>query len=157
MKTIERLISEHPFFAGLDPQYVSLIAGCGKNVRFLPRQYLLKEGSPADSFYLIRTGEVSIESYAPGHGPLIIRKAEAESIVGFSWLFEPFRVIFDARALTEVSAVHLDGACLRQKAESDHELGYVLMKRFAHMMLHLLQVTRLQALDIYGAEAKGLV
>ena len=47
-------------------------------------------------------------------------------------------------------AIALDGKCLRVKCESDHDLGYELLKRFAHIMEQRLEATRLQLLDIYG-------
>ncbi|MDZ7343567.1 MAG: Crp/Fnr family transcriptional regulator, partial [candidate division KSB1 bacterium] len=34
--------------------------------------------------------------------------------------------------------------------EEDHDLGYELLKRFAHIIEQRLQSTRLQLLDIYG-------
>ena len=43
-----------------------------------------------------------------------------------------------------------DGSCLRGKCETDHELGYQLMRRFAASLLERLQATRLQLLDVYG-------
>ena len=65
-------------------------------------------------------------------------------------MFPPYRNNFDSLALTDVSAVALDGECLRGKAEADHELGYQLMKRFAQVMLNRLQATRLQVMDVYA-------
>ncbi len=47
-------------------------------------------------------------------------------------------------------ATSFDGACLRGKSESDHELGYELMSRFAQVMIERLQSTRLRLLDVYG-------
>ncbi|MCS6830989.1 MAG: Crp/Fnr family transcriptional regulator, partial [bacterium] len=32
MRTLETVLSEHPFFANLEPRYVQLIAGCASNV-----------------------------------------------------------------------------------------------------------------------------
>jgi hypothetical protein len=51
--------------------------------------------------------------------------------------------------------VLFDGTCLRDKAESDHDLGYELMKRFAARMVERLQATRLQLLDVYGHGTAG--
>ena len=46
--------------------------------------------------------------------------------------------------------IAFDGACLRGKVEQDHELGYLLMKRFAANVVDRLQATRMQLLDVYG-------
>ena len=61
MEGLERIIKEHPFFAGLDLGFCALICGCAKNVRYEAGQYLFHEGEPANEFYLIRHGRVSLE------------------------------------------------------------------------------------------------
>lgn len=152
-KNIKDLLSETDFFAGMAPPYLELLAGCGKLVHFKAGEFLTREGDPADSFYLLRKGEVSIESAVPGK-VLTVSKAGPNDVVGFSWLFPPFRNAFDARAIDGVNAIHLDGKCLRQKAEDDHQLGYEFMKRFAEIILQRMQATRRQMLDIYHHPAK---
>ena len=67
-----------------------------------------------------------------------------------SWLFEPYRWQFDARAQELTRVVRFDGACLREKCEADHELGYQLMRRFAASLTERLQATRLQLLTYTG-------
>ena len=47
-------------------------------------------------------------------------------------------------------AIAFDGACLRTKCESDPAFGYMLIKRFAAVMMDRMQATRLQLLDMYG-------
>ena len=59
----------------------------------------------------------------------------------------------DGRAVEPCRLVTFDGACLRQKCEADHELGYQLMTRFAAKVIDRLQTTRLQLLDVYGRTA----
>ncbi len=71
----------------------------------------------------------------PTRGAVVIETLEAGEVVGWSWLFAPYRWHFDARALSLVRATSFDGACLRGKAESDPKLGYALMSRFAQVMI----------------------
>ena len=61
MRTIAEYLPQHPFFAGLDESVASLVAGCAVNVHFRPGQHLFPEGEPADAFYVIRHGRVSLE------------------------------------------------------------------------------------------------
>ena len=60
----------------------------------------------------------------PARGPVTIETIEAGEVLGWSWLFPPYRWHFDARALSVVRATGFDGACLREKCESDPALGY---------------------------------
>ena len=150
MRTLDQLISESPIFAGMEPSHLELIAGCARNQHVEAYTLLLREGEPADVFYLIRRGIVALEVHAPGRGPLLIETLQAGDVVGWSWLFPPYRWQLDGRATERCELVAFDGACLRGKAEEDHELGYQLMKRFAANVVDRLQATRMQLLDVYG-------
>ncbi len=150
MKSLDEIVAESPVFAGLDRDHLELIAGCARNTGFEAGQYLFHENDPADSFYLVRRGRVLLETFVPGRGALTVETVDEGDVVGWSWLFPPYRWHFDARALDLVRAVVFDGACLRGKCDDDHTLGYELLGRFSPVMLERLQATRLQLLDVYG-------
>jgi CRP-like cAMP-binding protein len=150
METIDAVLRDVPVFAGLAPEQLGLIAGCGSNVRFAEGEVLFREGDPADTFYVLRHGSVALETFVPARGAITIETLEAGEVVGWSWLFRPYRWHFDARALSLVRATAFDGACLRGKCEDDPRLGYELMSRFAQVLIERLQWTRLRLLDVYG-------
>jgi CRP-like cAMP-binding protein len=149
MEFIKDIIGKHPFFEGLSPAYVEFIAGCGVNVRFNPNEFIFREGGPADKFYLIRHGMVSLDVYMPERGSVTIETIGEDEVLGWSWLFPPYQSHFDARALVLTRAVAFDGQCLRDKCDADRELGYEMMRRFAQIIIQRLQATRLQNLDMY--------
>jgi CRP-like cAMP-binding protein len=153
IKSVEEILSEQPFLAGLDEKSRHLVGGCGRNARFAAGDYLFHEGESADLFYLIRQGRVALEVKAPGKGAIVFSTHGEGEIVGVSWLVPPYRWSYDARALEPVSAVSIDAACLRRKCEADHDLGYEMMKRFMPVLVDRLQATRLQFLDVYGPGA----
>jgi CRP/FNR family transcriptional regulator, cyclic AMP receptor protein len=155
METLDRLIAKAPTFAGLRPEHLQLIADCGGNVRFADGEYIFREGGAANRFYLIRSGAVALEIFVRGRAPVVIETLHEHEVLGWSWLFEPYRWQFDARAMGAVRATFFDGACLRGKCDADHELGYQLMRRFAATMEERLQATRLRLLDVYGGVHAG--
>jgi len=148
--TLERIIAEHPFFAGLDDDFTNLMVSCASNVRFKAGTYIFKEGDAANTFFLIREGKVALELFASQHKPIIVSTIGIGEILGWSWLFEPFQWKFSARAVDDVRAIALDGKCLRTKCEENHDLGYEVLKRFARIMEQRLDATRLQLLDVYA-------
>jgi CRP-like cAMP-binding protein len=150
MQRIDSLLAEVPLFEGLAADELELLAGCASNVRFRPGELLFREGEAADTFYVLRHGTAALETFVAPYGGVTIQTVEAGEVVGWSWLFEPYRWHLDARALTTVRATAFDAACLRQKCEDDPTLGYDLMKRFAQVMIERLQWTRLRLLDVYG-------
>ena len=150
MQTLETILAEHPFFKDISPQYMPLITGCASNVRYSSGAYIFREGEDATHFYILRHGKVALETYVPQHGPVIIETIEAGEVLGWSWLFPPYRWHFSARVVEPTRAIALDGICLRQKSEEDHDLGYELLKKVAHIMMDRLQATRIQLLDMYN-------
>jgi len=62
MQTLEAILAEHPFFAGLEPRYMQLMTGCASNVRFDAGTYIFREGEAASHFYIIRQGKVALEA-----------------------------------------------------------------------------------------------
>ncbi|MBZ0304186.1 MAG: cyclic nucleotide-binding domain-containing protein [Anaerolineae bacterium] len=150
MKAIETLLAEHDFFKDLEPQYLELIAGCGKNVRFDAGQYIFHEGESANEFYVIRYGQVALEAHDHRRGQVTLQTLHEGDVLGWSWLIPPYRWHYNARPLTLVRAIALDATCLRTKCDEDHHLGYELLKRFATVIVDRLDATRLQVLDVYG-------
>lgn len=150
MHGLEKILAEHPFLAGLAPEQHQLLVGCARNHSFRPGNYILREGDPADEFFLVRDGRVALEIAAPGRAPVVIATLGPGEIVGASWLVEPYRWMFDARAIEPVRAIGLDAACLRGKCDADPALGYEMMKRFLPIVVNRLNATRLQLLDVYG-------
>jgi len=153
MEGLERIVAEHPFFAGLGESFTTLVSGCAKNVRFEAGQYLFHEGDPADEFYLLRHGQVALQLTAPGRGTVTFLTVGPGEPFGVSWLIPPYKWTFDARAPELVRAIAIDATCLRQKCEADHDLGYEVMKRFMTVLVQRLQATQLQILDVYGTPA----
>src|ERR1035438_8258989 len=99
METLERIVAEHPFFAGLEEQYIQLLAGCASNVRFEGGKYILREGEEASQFFLIRHGRVALEISAPHRGRLTVETLGEGDILGWSWLIPPYHWRLDARAV----------------------------------------------------------
>ena len=150
-QTLESIIAGHEFFAGLEPSYTALLVSCASNVGFEAGRYILREGQEANEFYLIRQGRVSIEIAPPQGKSIAVDSLGEGDILGWSWLLAPYHWKFHARAVEKVRAIALDGRCLRNKCEQNHDLGYELLKRFSQIMNRRLDATRIQLLDVYAA------
>lgn len=155
MESIASLLEKHHLFDGLDQEAVYLFAGCAEEVSFDPGERIYQQGDEADRFYILCSGEAALESETPGRGKIVVETLSAGDVLGASWLFPPYRLMWDARARSRVRAVGFNARCLRLTCDENPQLGYLLMKRFAQIMIHRMQAARLQSLDIYGPPAKG--
>jgi len=151
MEDLERLLREHDFLSDLEDRHTRLLVSCAKNARFQVGEFLMREGSEADAFFLIRRGQVALETHVPARGTIQMESVGPGDVLGLSWLIPPYRVDLDARAVEPVIALVFDGSCLRRKIEDDHDLGYALVRRLFEKAYLRLEHVRLQRLDVYKA------
>lgn len=149
METLEPILAKHSFFEGLEKHYLELLTGCASNERYNGGEYLFKENEEANKFFIIRHGRIAVEMAVPGKMVTLYTHDEGD-VVGWSWLFPPARWHYSGRAMELTRVIALDGACLRGKCEQDSKLGFEFMKRFSYKMMHSLDSTRMQLLDLYG-------
>ncbi|HEY5297977.1 MAG TPA: Crp/Fnr family transcriptional regulator [Verrucomicrobiae bacterium] len=146
MQINSSILAAQPFFKGLSPQHLELLAGDAMFTEFKTDELIFKEGSPANRFYILLSGEVMLESPCPKcddeRGTVQIETIGAGSVLGWSWLFPPYYTHFNARAVSPVKTIFFYGTRLREQCESDHDLGYELMKRVAEIFIERLQATR---------------
>ena len=116
---------------------------------------MAREGDPADEFYLIRAGQIALEVFTPQLGARRILTVHEGEVLGSSWLVAPYVWKFDARAVTPVRLIAIDGKCLRRKCEDDFEMGYRLFQRVSQLIEDRLAATRMQLLDLYRRQGGG--
>lgn len=149
------ILLAEPFFSEMEPRLIGEFTTCASLVRFEPGELILREGEPADRFYVIRRGRVSLSIESPGRGALLIQTLGESEVLGWSWLIPPHRWQFDARALEPTEAIRIDTRCLGGVCATNHELGHLLAMKFATIIAQRLQATRLQLLDLYLAPRTG--
>ena len=147
--SINRTLEAHPFTRGMDPRHIHALADCARNHAVQAGEYLWRQGDQAEGLFLIQSGDVALEIWIPNEGPLSVETIHAGEIVGGSWLGPPHHWQFDARALTALQAVVINGECIEKACEQDGALGYELLKRFALVIGARLQRTRLRLLELY--------
>lgn len=150
METMEPILAAHPFFQDLDSRHLRLILACARQESFNPGEFLGREHEEAQRFYVIYHGRVAVEIFSTRRGPVTIQSLGEGDVLGWLWFQKPYHWHLDARALELTRVISLDVGCLRDKCETDHELGYELMKRYAHSLAVQFRVTKLQLMDMYG-------
>ena len=156
MPTLESIVSEHYCFKGLDENYLNMIIEKASDVSFDTGELIFGEDQDAEKFYIIQEGIVALETtLAPDRDPITIQMLGEGDILGWGWLFPPYKAHFDSKAVAPTKAVELDGKFILEQCEKDHDLGYELLKRFAFIMQQRLQAVRLQNPNMYVVKSKS--
>jgi CRP/FNR family transcriptional regulator, cyclic AMP receptor protein len=146
---IETLLA-HRFFEGMKKADVQAVSDCCTSDTFDEGTYLFRQGDPAQEFFLIQEGAVSLEIQLGEQAPIVIQTRGAGKVLGWSWIFPGEEWKFNARVIRPVKTVTIHTPCLNGKIENDSELGYELLRRVARVMMDRLQATRMQLMDIYA-------
>lgn len=134
-------VAEHPFLQSLSDDHLSALAGCAMRVHYSPGERIFREGDPANRFYLLISGKVSLESQTD-EKHVIVQTIGAGDVLGWSWLFPPYYTHFDARVLEPTEAMFFYGTRLREMCDADHSLGYEMLTRIAKVVIDRLVATQ---------------
>lgn len=144
------LLGKHPFSQALtEPQKQRMLPLCHA-VDTAPGGYLLREGRPCENFFLLLDGLVSIELPRQGGQPLRLETQGPGTVIGWSWLYPPHLGAFDVRALEATRAIAVEASGMRHLMEGEPAFGYEVLKELLHTVVHRLQQSRLQLVDIHS-------
>ena len=138
-QSIWKRVVGHPSLAGMSAHHLELLARYGKEKQFQAGEIIFRAGAPAHGFYLIETGSIALEGWIIERGPIVTDEVHAGELLGWSWLFPPYRWHFDARAIEPTTAIFFDGDILRQHYNEDLTLAHDLSQRICQVMVHRLQ------------------
>ncbi|MGE7434278.1 cyclic nucleotide-binding domain-containing protein [Kitasatospora sp. NPDC001175] len=144
-------MTELPFLLDALPQaHRDRLLALARDNSFPPGGRLFDEGGQADRFWLIRSGEVALDLYVPGRPPPVVQTVGPGQLLGWSWLFPPYRWHLGAQALGPVDAWEFPADEVRALCTADPALGYQLTLRCAEVIGERLRATRIRLLDLYA-------
>ena len=78
---------------------------------------------------------------------MVIETIGMGELLGWSWLFSPYRWAFGAVAATPVEAFEFDAPAVREACAADPGLGYELNQRITRVLAKRLQATRIRLIS----------
>jgi CRP-like cAMP-binding protein len=138
------VLRRYPFFATANDETLKLLAMSGETRTYEAGQVLFQDGDAADHLLVLTEGEVDIQYVLQDGEHRTVDTRVAGDIVLWSALVVPFKTTANGVARRRTRVVALDALKLRELCETDHELGYHLMREIAQVMSHRLQGARVQ-------------
>jgi CRP/FNR family transcriptional regulator, cyclic AMP receptor protein len=143
-------LAAHPFLHDLSHDHLAVLADTACHVTFPARHRLFEDGGSANRFWLLQSGHVTLDLHVPGQGRMKIETIGMGELLGWSWLFPPYRWAFGAVTASPVEAFEFDARAVRACCESDPVLGYELTTRLAHVLARRLRATRIRLTTAAG-------
>ena len=141
-------LEHHPFLQDFSADHQEILAGCARQTRFPGNTLILSQGDAADSFFLIEDGCVAVNADRKGEGAIRIQTLGAGDVLGWSWLFPPHFYHFSARTLEPTRTIIINAIQLRARFHQVPDLGNVLAKRMARVVVNRLEATQSQLVEI---------
>lgn len=140
-------LAAQPFLRGMLPEHLECLAETASDVVMPARYRIFEDGGYAARFWLIRSGQVALDLQVPGRGLVVIETLRMGDILGWSWLFPPYRWALGAITTGPGEAFEFDGPGVRARLDADPRFGYEITRRFLAVAANRLQATRFRLLD----------
>lgn len=144
------LLRRYSVFALLNEQDLYAIAMISDEVTADTGTTLFEECQPADALYLLVDGSVDLyykseEEYHPKiRKDFLVGEVNPGEIFSISSMIEPYVLNASARASKPSRYIKIDAVALRQLVESNHQMGFVIMRQIAKALMERLAYTRVQ-------------
>ncbi|MBY8876257.1 cyclic nucleotide-binding domain-containing protein [Actinacidiphila acidipaludis] len=139
------------FLDALPAVYRERLLSFARDRSFTAGSRVFDEDEEAGLFWILRSGRVALDAQVPGRGPVVVETLGPGELLGWSWLFEPFRWHLGAAASEAVEAHEFDAARVRAAIEDDPAFGLAMTRCVASVAIgRRLRACRIRLLDLYG-------
>lgn len=144
------ILRRYPFFGNLSEAQLIELANVAEERKFAKGSVLFEEGTPADAFYLLMDGSVSlyfgtnVEYQPKSRKDFLVGEINPGEVFAISALIEPYTYTTTVRADKNSQVVKFDSSALNGLIEKDPTLNCLLMRKIAGAAMERLASTRVQ-------------
>ena len=141
-------LAAHPFFHDISTDHLAVLARAASDITFPAGHRFFADGGHAICFWLVQSGQVTVDIDVPGQGPVPIDTIGMGELVGWSWLFPPFLWAFGAVAASPVETFEFDARMVRAWCDCDPALSYEVTRRVAEVLTRRMKSTRSRLITV---------
>jgi CRP-like cAMP-binding protein len=140
------------FGAGLSSRDRDRLVASATQRAFGAGEILLHEGAACETFGVLVSGLLGMQTLVPGRGTVTLMTVEPGDVYGWSALVPPHRSTSTVLGIEPGEALVFDAAELRDLLRDDESLAATLYPRLLQSLGRRLTATRFQLLDLYARE-----
>ena len=143
-------LSGRQFLDAMSPAHRTSLLALATEREFPAGTRVFDEDAQARQFWIVREGLVALDAQVPGRGPTVVETLGAGELLGWSWLFEPYRWHLGAQVREPTEAYEFDTTTVRTAIEDDPAFGLDLTRCVASVTIgRRLRACRIRLLDLY--------
>ena len=135
-------LKDNQFFKDLNPEFLELLSENATEKEFNTHDYLFYEGEPANNFFLVKSGSVSVQVFGGELGFINIETITPGQIVGWTWLLHPYKWFFSGEATCLTKTLSFDAVKLREICDENVDLGFEISRILIKISAERLKMTR---------------
>ncbi|MEV6663918.1 cyclic nucleotide-binding domain-containing protein [Streptomyces nigra] len=140
----------------LPPPQRERLMELARETSFAEDTRIFEAGGTADRFWVIRSGAVTLDQQVSPLQRITVASLGAGDLLGWSWLFPPYRWDFGAEAFSPVRAYEFEAAAVLRLCDEDTALGLTLVRYVAEILAHRLEMTRGQLMERHALARRTL-
>jgi CRP-like cAMP-binding protein len=157
------VIRRYPFFAGLDHEYIVMLAKVAEEMTVDAGGYLFREGDQLDHFYVVLEGAAAIVIEVPASNvdhklseqftgemqtkDVVIGTIGPGEVFGWSALVPPHDATTSGKATTPSKIVSFDARELQRVFIEECDFGYLMIQKMAQVVRDRLRDLRTESLS----------
>jgi CRP/FNR family transcriptional regulator len=144
------ILRRYPFFGTLSDQQLKSLAMIGEELTFEKDTVICEEGQPANAFYLLLEGGVSLyykseeEFYPKTRKDFLVGEINPGEVFAISILVEPYKYTATVKAEQKSRVIKFDAGEINRLIEKDPRLYCILMREIAKAAMERLAYARVQ-------------
>lgn len=129
------------------------LADLAKARTFAKGQTLCREGESCSELFLIEKGHVGLDMFVPGRGQVRVMTLGPGEVLAWSALVGNQGATATGVALEETETIVFPDEALIKLCQTNHDVGYPVMRELAKAISRRLVTSRLQLLDLFQQES----
>lgn len=117
-----------------------------------PGDVACREGQSTKELFLIVSGHVGLDMFVPGRGQVRILTLRSGEVLSWSAIVGNHGATATGTALDKTHVIVFHDDDLTRLCQTNHHVGYLVMRELAKAISRRLVSTRLQLLDLFATE-----
>ena len=147
---VAQLLRDAGLFGDLDDVQLAELARQATVEDYSAGVTLFREGSRNDKLCFVIVGAVALEMHIPRRGPTRLLTIGAGQLLAWSALLGDGTMTATGIVQEDLRMIAFPADALRTLCESNHDIGYSVMKHVSNSISRRLLGTRLQLLDLFA-------
>lgn len=151
--SVEERLATLQFTASLPENVRHALAVIAQDRSVASGEYLCREGESSPELFLITSGHVGLDMLVPGRGQVRVQTLGPGEVLAWSAVVGNHGATATGVAIEDVDVIAFSDDDLMQLCQTNHHVGYLVMRELARAISRRLVATRLQFLDMFEEQS----